>query len=105
MWFELAADQGHPAARAFLGMMLVSGRDTAQDIGAGMELLHAAADGQGYYEAQYYLGRIYSEGKHAARDLRKARGYLAAAADQGDADAAALLDAIKAERTFGRRGR
>ncbi|UAL08261.1 MAG: sel1 repeat family protein [Candidatus Methanogranum gryphiswaldense] len=97
-WFEQAAEQGQPAAKSFLGMMMVSGKDIPQDVESGVAMLHEAADDHGYYEAQYYLGKIYSEGKYVLKNIPLAKKYLAMAAKQGDADAVALIDKIKAEK-------
>ena len=40
MWFDQAADQGHPAAKAFLGMLQVTGSGVDQDIESGLRNLN-----------------------------------------------------------------
>ena len=62
-----------------------------------MDLLNEAADA-GYFEAQYYLGKLYYEGEHVKRNIPRAKKFLGLAARQGDPDAAALLERIKAEK-------
>ena len=97
MWFRESADQGHPGSKSFLGMMLVGGRGVEQDVKGGMDMLTETADA-GYYEAQYYLGKIYYDGTAIPRNIPRAKKYLGLAAKQGDPDAAALLEKIRAEK-------
>ncbi len=61
MWFDQAADQEHPAAKSFLGMLRITGIGTEQDIEEGLRNLNEAAD-SGYFEAQYYLDKLYYKG-------------------------------------------
>jgi len=82
---------------AFLGMMLVTGRDVEPDPERGLEMLRSCAD-QGQPESQFYLGKLYYDGKHVARNIPLAKRYLQAAFRNGDPDAGALLETIRAEK-------
>lgn len=47
IWFQRAAEQGHPVARPYLGIMYAEGRDVPQDyVRAHMWLSLAAAQGE-----------------------------------------------------------
>ncbi len=97
MWFDQAAEQGHPGAMSFLGMLKITGTRTEKDVEGGLKLLQDTADA-GYFEAQYYLGKLYYEGEVVKRNIPKAKRLLGMAARQGDPDAAALLERMKAGR-------
>ena len=60
-----------------------------------VRMLKETAD-DGYFEAQYYLGKIYYDGEIVSRNIPKAKKLLTLAARQGDPDAKALLEKIKA---------
>jgi hypothetical protein len=68
-----------------------------QDIDCGIGLLNESAE-SGYFEGQYYLGKAYMDGKYVKRNIPRAKRYLSMAARQGDPDAKALLEKIKAEK-------
>lgn len=95
MWFSAAAEQGHPAAKAFYGMMMVTGVGTETDTEAGMALIKEVADA-GFSDGQFYLGRLLMEGKHVKKNMPLAKKYLKLAAKQGDPDASSLLEQLRA---------
>jgi len=97
VWFGQAAEQGHPGAKAFLGMLYITGSGVGQDPDEGLRLLNESAD-SGYFEGQYYLGKLYLDGRYVKRNIPRAKRYLSLAAKQGDPDAKALLDRIKVEK-------
>ena len=86
-WFKKAAARGYPPAQQAVGIALIHGDEAAgeaQDVGAAVTLITAAAEG-GYFLAQDMLGLMYKKGGPVQQDLSQAWKWYTLAAAQGHA--------------------
>ena len=92
-WYRQAAEQGHGYAAHNLAAMLLNGSGTEPDAAEGFHWSTRAAEA-GIPEAQLMLGNLYAGGWGTAADPARAREWFAKAAAQGNATAAARLEAL-----------
>lgn len=79
------------AALVWLSMFYEEGLGVAPDPAQAEALMREAAE-NGYSVAQFHLGAALMKRARTPQDRAAARAWLERAAEQGDADAAALLD-------------
>jgi TPR repeat protein len=91
------AEQGDPAAQAYLGFMFETGRGVPQNYGEAAMWYRRSAE-QGYGAAQYFLGLLYDKGFGVPRDVVEASKWLnlstAAASPQERERRARIRDAV-----------
>ena len=94
--FETAARAGLPTAAADLGEMLLEGEAGPPDPEQALPWLEMAAAAN-HPIAEFHLGEMYERGEAVRKDILKAELLYTAAAARGVREAAARLDALKAE--------
>jgi TPR repeat protein len=103
IFFPLA-EQGDPAAQAYLGFMFETGRGVPQNYTEAAMWYRRAAE-QGDTLAQYSLGLLYDRGQGVTRDIVEANKWLnlsTAAAPRGAREARARIrDAVTTKMTRG----
>jgi hypothetical protein len=92
-FFEAAAQQGHPGAEFYCGIMWTYGRGKAQENTVAMRYFREAAE-QGVIEAQYNLGQGYWGGRGVEKNSLEAAKWFRKAADRGVVDAQYNLGVI-----------
>jgi len=96
-WYLRAAAQGYAPAAYELGQLYLAGEDVERDIPSGISYLKLAAEKE-FAPAQYALGRLYQTGAEGLPEkLGQAAFLWMQAAKQGNEDAQAALDTLKAE--------
>jgi hypothetical protein len=102
-WFRLGAEQGEPGSMNGYGMMLATGRATAQNLAQAAMWFKRAAE-LGTPNAMHSLARMQYEGKGVPRDLAKsyywtllALRYYPANAPQAEALRTHLAAVLKAQ--------
>jgi uncharacterized protein len=98
------AEQGDPAAQAYLGFMFETGRGVPQNYTEAAMWYRRAAE-QGDSLAQYSLGLLYDKGQGVPRDIVEASKWLnlstAAAPPQAREARARIRDAVTTKMTRG----
>jgi TPR repeat protein len=87
VWFQMAAEQGHPTSQTKLGAMCYLGQGMPRDLQESVKWFRLAAD-QGEPDAQDCMGGLYATGEGVAQDLVEAFSWLLQARDGGAAQAA-----------------
>jgi TPR repeat protein len=90
-WFQLAAEQGYPAAYMALGMMFSEGKAFAPDYGAAFDWFTKAA-ALNDAEAQFQLGGLYRKGLGVEKNASQAVEWYRKAAGQGHEGAKVRLN-------------
>jgi uncharacterized protein len=98
------AEQGNPAAQAYLGYLFETGRGVPQNYTEAAMWYRRAAE-QGDSLAQYSLGLLYDRGKGVPQDIVEASKWLnlstAAAPPQARDARARIRDAVTSKMTRG----
>ncbi|HTK84184.1 MAG TPA: hypothetical protein VL625_03775 [Patescibacteria group bacterium] len=94
-WYERAAAQGLILAQNNLGELFEHGAGVTQDYEIAAKWYRAAAE-TGYPVAQYNLGRLYRDGRGVSKDTSQAMSLFAKSAAEGNVEALAELDELKA---------
>jgi tRNA A-37 threonylcarbamoyl transferase component Bud32 len=87
--YQKAADQGHPLAQGFLGLLHARGQGVTQDRAKAEQLCRGAIDSitkeatNGLVVAQQLLGQLYLEGLGVGKDDKEALRWFERAAAQG----------------------
>ncbi len=81
-WYRLAAEQGHPTAQFYLGLMYVAGRGVPKNDAEAVKWYRLAAE-RGDYIAQYNLGLMYAQGMGVPQNDARAYLWYSMAAAQG----------------------
>lgn len=93
-YLRMAANNGHPAAMAVLGQLLVFGEFVGasgpKNCEEGLKWLRISAD-TGNSFAMYRLGCCYRDGECGPRDYRKAAEWFLKAAEKGSEEAKKAL--------------
>jgi len=93
-WYERAGAQGNVKAMHNLAVMLAEGAGGPQDFAAAARSFTAAAE-HGLADSQYNLAILHERGLGVERDLAAAYKWFSIAAANGDADAGARAEALK----------
>jgi TPR repeat protein len=98
------AQNGDPAAQAYLGYLYAMGRGVSQDYTQAAIWYRRAAD-QGHSGAQYELGLLYDKGQGVPVNVIQAEKWLilatAAAPKAAADDHARMRDAVRTKMTLG----
>ncbi|MGH7309066.1 MAG: hypothetical protein ACREK6_10270, partial [Candidatus Rokuibacteriota bacterium] len=89
-WYRKAAEQSHPTAQLFLGILYYSGDGIDQDYKQAAHWFQAPAD-NGNDQAQFYLGSMYARGAGVNKDDSQAIEWLKKAAAQKHTRAMGML--------------
>jgi hypothetical protein len=102
------AEQGDPAAQAYLGFMFETGRGVPQNYTEAAMWYRRSAE-QGYGAAQYSLGLLYDRGQGVPRNIVEASKWLnlstAVASRKNRESRARIRDAVTTKMTRGEIGR
>ncbi len=90
-WFDLAAQQNHTGGLYMRGIMQMQGQGTSKNIPGALASFKQAAE-LGYADAQYVLGQSYYRGIGVKANRNQARKWLQLARENGNTQAAALLE-------------
>lgn len=93
--YRYAAVREHPGAMNNLGNHLFNGEGIAQDLGAALKIIHAAAL-KGNVAALFTLGILHEQGLGGDSHLRLAREWMQCALAAGHPDAQEALDRLNA---------
>ncbi|WP_158089671.1 tetratricopeptide repeat protein [Magnetofaba australis] len=100
-WFHKAAEQGHAAAQASLGVLYYAGVGVKEDNAEAVKWFQEAAV-KHHADAQYHLGLMYEQGSGIKANLERALKWYDYAAGQGHVAAAkrklALLNKISPDK-------
>lgn len=99
-WHKRSAEQGHPAAKVELSLLLYRAQGVPRDRERAVQLMLDAAT-SGHATAQYNVGMMYERGDGTARDVAKARQWLQWAADKGSKKAREQLTSLSVASTAG----
>jgi localization factor PodJL len=100
VWYEKAAINGNRKAMHNLAVLHAEGVGTAQNFQEAAKWFQRGAE-YGLTDSQYNLGILYERGMGIAANKTEAAKWFAIAAAQGDADAAAKLQAMRAAMPAG----
>ncbi|MFN3583378.1 Localization factor PodJS [Phenylobacterium sp.] len=95
-WTARAAEGGEPRAMHNLGLYYFRGEGGPQDLASAAQWFRKAAE-LGVVDSQYNLGVMYQSGSGVQKDPAEALKWLTLAAGQGDGQARAAADALKAK--------
>lgn len=93
-WYERAAAQGNVKAMHNLAVMQAEGAGGPQDFAGASRSFDAAAQ-HGLADSQYNLAILHERGLGVERDLAEAYKWFTIASANGDADAGARAEALK----------
>lgn len=95
-WTARAAEGGEPRAMHNLGLYYFRGEGGPQDLASAAQWFRKAAE-LGVVDSQYNLGVMYQSGSGVQKDPAEALKWLTLAAAQGDGQARAAADALRAK--------
>lgn len=96
-WYRSAAEQGNKLAQRSLAELYKKGQGVEANPAEAARWYRAAAE-QGDEKAMLNLASMYLQGEGVNKDLSEAERWAQAASQAGHADAAGLLEKIRAER-------
>jgi localization factor PodJL len=95
-WTARAAEGGEPRAMHNLGLYYFRGEGGPQDLASAAQWFRKAAE-LGVVDSQYNLGVMYQSGSGVQKDPAEALKWLTLAAAQGDGQARAAAEGLKAK--------